>query len=143
MKKIILTALFLAPLLGICAQNDSTYFKGHFANEEYGIYLNINLYQKNIIVPAHDLFGELPGYLGKVNNNFVWVITDSEIISPNKANISLINDFGSEDLSATLIKQSDSIFVLKQGSGSTIKMPNKGKWQKIPKEVKFKKTRRQ
>ena len=50
----------------------------------------------------------------------------------------LINDFGSEDLSATLTRENDSIYVFKQGSGNTIKVPNNGKWQKLPKTLEFK-----
>ena len=50
----------------------------------------------------------------------------------------LINDYGSEDLTATLTRKNDSIYVLKQESGSTIKVPNKGKWQKLPKTLEFK-----
>jgi hypothetical protein len=50
----------------------------------------------------------------------------------------MINDYGSEDLTATLTVQGDSVFVLKQESGSTLKVPHKGKWQKLPKTMEFK-----
>ena len=51
----------------------------------------------------------------------------------------LINDFGSEDLRATLIRKNDSVYILQQNEGNTIKVPRKGKWQKLPKELEFKK----
>lgn len=51
----------------------------------------------------------------------------------------LINDFGSEDLRATLIRKNDSVYVLQQNEGNAIKVPRKGKWQKLPKELEFKK----
>ena len=55
----------------------------------------------------------------------------------HEATLQLINDFGSEDLEATLIRQNDSVYVLKQGAGNTIKVPNNGKWQKLPKSIEF------
>ena len=49
----------------------------------------------------------------------------------------LINDPGSDDLTATLTIKNDTTYVLKQGKGSTLKVPNKGKWQKLPSEIVF------
>jgi hypothetical protein len=88
-------------------------------------------------VPGQDLFGQLPGYLGKKNNSFAWLITSAKI-NGDKAKLQLINDYGSEDLTATLTRKNDSIYVLKQESGSTLKVPNKGKWLKLPKTLEFK-----
>ena len=59
-----------------------------------------------------------------------------------KATLSLINDYGSEDLTATLTMKNDSTFTLRQDDGSTLKVPDKGKWMKLPKELELKKTRR-
>jgi hypothetical protein len=50
----------------------------------------------------------------------------------------MINDFGSEDLTATLERKNDSIYILKQGEGSTIKVPHNGKWRKLPKTLELK-----
>ena len=53
--------------------------------------------------------------------------------------LALINDYGSEDLTATLTRKNDSIYVLKQEDGSSLKVPVKGgKWQKLPKTLEFK-----
>ena len=53
----------------------------------------------------------------------------------------MINDFGSEDLTATLTQQNDSIYILQYVDGSTFKIPNKGKWQKLPKKLEFKRSK--
>ncbi len=136
-KSIILSLLALAALTG-SAQEKQTPFKGYFWNEEFKVYLRINLHDKDVNVPAHELFGPLPGYLGKQYNNFVWLITDGKPTGKHKAEVSLINDYGSEDLKATLTLRGDSVLTLKQGEGSVIKVPNKGKWQKLPKALDFK-----
>ena len=120
------------------SQENNYMFKGYFFNSEYNVYLKIDLHGDGIIVPDHDLFGLLPGYLGKMNNSFFWLITSKNIKNKNFANIELINDYGSEDLSASLSLKNDSTLVLKQLKGSEIKVPNKGKWQKLPAELVFK-----
>ena len=120
------------------SQENKYMFKGYFFNGEYNVYLKIDLHGDGIIVPDHDLFGPLPGYLGKMNNSFFWLITSKNIKNKKFANIELINDYGSEDLSASLSLKNDSTLVLKQLKGSEIKVPNKGKWQKLPAELVFK-----
>lgn len=139
MKRNVFAALFALSSATCWAQTDGTAFKGYFYNNEYNVYLNINLYDEDIAVPNHDILGKLPGYLGKKNNNFYWLVVAKEIKSEKVAEINLINDYGSEDLTATFTKKNDSIYVLKQGDGSTLKVPNKGKWQKLPSSLEFKK----
>ena len=74
------------------------------------------------------------------SNNFYWLITDCE--TKNKtATITLINDYGSEDLKASLRIINDTTLLLKQLEGSTLKVPNKGKWQKLPKELNLRRKR--
>ena len=48
-----------------------------------------------------------------------------------------VNDFGSEDLTATLTVKNDTLYVLKQVDGSTLKVPKNGKWQKLPTSLPF------
>ena len=60
-----------------------------------------------------------------------------KVTGDNKAEMQLINDFGSEDLRATLTRKNDSLYVLKQGAGSTIKVPHQGKWRKLPGTLTF------
>lgn len=113
-------------------------FRAYLYNNEYNVYMQINFHDQNVRIPGQDLYGTLPGYLGKVNNSFCWVITSCEIKNDHEATLQLINDFGSEDLTATLTRKNDSIYTLRQGAGNTIKVPNKGKWQKLPKTLEFK-----
>lgn len=124
--------------LNCYAQKDSTAFHAYLYNNDYDVYLRINFYDKDITIPGQELYGELPGYLGKKNNSFCWVITSCEVHNDKKATLQLINDFGSEDLSATLVRKNDSIYTLRQGDGNAIKVPYKGKWQKLPKVLEFK-----
>lgn len=119
------------------AQSDSTIFRTYIENEEYKVYLRINLYDQDITIPGQELYGPLPGYLGKVHNSFCWPIISAEV-KGKKANLQMVNDFGSEDLEATLTQKNDSIYVLKQGKGSTIKVPGDGKWVKLPTTLEFK-----
>ncbi|NPD91155.1 hypothetical protein [Xylanibacter muris] len=138
MKKLFLiTIALISYLTSIYSQEYN--FKGYFLNDEYNVYIRLDLHGEGLAVPGHEIFGNIPGYLAKPNNSFYWLITSKEIKSKNtkKATINLINDYGSEDLEATLTLQNDSTLILTQGNGSTIKVPNKGKWQKLPKQMKF------
>ena len=148
-RNILVTMLLLCCSMGLYAQQDSTTsfpskarlpeaFRAYLYNNEYNVYLRINFYKQDVTIPGQELYGPLPGYLGKQYNSFCWVITSCEIKNDHEATLQLINDFGSEDLTATLPRQNDSIYVLRQGAGNTIKVPNKGKWQKLPKTLTFK-----
>jgi hypothetical protein len=137
-NKVIFSALLLLLPTLIWAQKQGESFRAYLYNNTYNVYLRINFYDQDVTVPGQELYGRLPGYLGKLHNSFCWVITSCDIKSEKKAELQLINDFGSEDLNATLTRENDSIYVLKQGAGSTIKVPNNGKWQKLPKTLEFK-----
>ena len=134
MKKIIATFILTLMLSPVFAQESKKPFRAYLINKEYSVYLRIDFYQENISVPGQDLYGKLPGYLSKQHNSFCWLITSAEV-DGNKATLQMINDYGSEDLTATLTAESDSIYVLKQIEGSTLKIPNNGKWQKLPKTL--------
>lgn len=134
--------LLLTTILSFCAsflmaQEGNKPFHCYLANDEYSVYLRINFYDQDIEIPGQELYGPLPGYLGKKNNSFCWVITSCEIVNGKEARLELINDFGSEDLQATLTQENDSVYTLRQQSGSTIKVPNHGKWQRLPKKLVF------
>lgn len=137
MKKIFATIVLAFTLLPVFAQESKGPFRAYLFNIEYNVYLRINFYDEDITVPGQELYGKLPGYLAKQHNSFCWLITSSEI-EGNKATLQMINDYGSEDLTATLTAESDSVFVLKQIDGSTLKVPNNGKWQKLPKTLELK-----
>jgi len=137
MRKLIITTI-CAFAFGLAqAQQKAKPFRAYIINKEYEVYLKIDLYDESVIVPGQDLYGQLPGYLCKNNTSFCWVITSSEI-KEKTAKLSMINDYGSEDLIATLSVVNDSLYILKQIEGSTLKVPKNGKWQKLPKTLEFK-----
>ena len=138
MRKFLLILILGTAVLAGYAQKDNTAFRAYLYNNEYDVYLRINFYDQDVTIPGQELYGELPGYLGKKNNSFCWVITSCKVESEKKATLQLINDFGSEDLTATLTRKNDSIYVLRQGDGNPIKVPSKGKWQKLPKTIELK-----
>ena len=126
----------------IHAQNDSSTFHTYLYNKEYKVYLRINFYDQDVIIPDQDLLGPLPGYLGKEHNSFCWPIVSVEV-KGKKAHLQMVNDYGSEDLEATLTRENDSIYILKQGKGSVLKVPNNNKWQKLPNVLPFVRPKRQ
>lgn len=113
-------------------------FCAYLYNNDYEVYLKINFYEENVTVPDQELYGELPGYLGKKNNPFCWVITSATLKDGRRAELSLINDYGSEDLKAELTCLNDSTYELRQLSGSSLKVPKKGKWMKLPRRLALK-----
>jgi hypothetical protein len=137
MNKLIVSALLCLASITASAQQTDGPFRAYLINKQYDIVMRINFYQQDVTVPGQDLFGQVPGYLSKRFNSFAWIITDAQV-KGHKATLQMINDYGSEDLTATLTVQGDSVFVLKQESGSTLKVPLKGKWQKLPKTMEFK-----
>ena len=137
MNKLIVSALLCLASITASAQNTQGPFRAYLINKELDIVMRINFYQQDVTIPGQDLFGQVPGYLSKRFNSFAWVITDAEV-KGHKATLQMINDYGSEDLTATLTAKGDSVFILKQESGSTLKVPHKGKWQKLPKTIEFK-----
>ena len=138
MKKLFLiSAACLFALLSASAQNTAKPFRAYLYNNEYEVFMRLDLYDESITVPGQDLYGELPGYLWKKNNSFCWLITSAKI-EDNKAELQMINDYGSEDLTATLTVENDSLYVLRQVEGSTLKVPKEGKWQKLPTKLVFK-----
>ena len=138
MKRYLLTITVCMLTALSFAQKENDAFRAYLYNNQYEVYLRINFYEQDITVPGQELYGQLPGYLGKLHNSFCWVITSCKVKNDKKAEMQLINDFGSEDLKATLTRQNDSIYILKQEEGSTIKVPRNGKWQKLPKTLELK-----
>jgi hypothetical protein len=138
MRKIILPFTLALLSISATAQKEQDAFRAYLFNDEYEVYLQIDLVGQTITVPGNELYGQLPGYLGKKNNSFCWPISNAKIKDTKTAELDLINDYGSEDLTATLIRENDSTYVLRQEQGSTLKVPKNGKWQKLPKVLPFK-----
>lgn len=137
MKKLILATLLVMTAISVSAQQENRPFRAHLYNSEYDVFLRIDFYDESITVPGQDLYGSLPGYLGKTHNSFCWLITTAKV-KGHTAHIALINDYGSEDLTATLTVKNDSIYELKQVEGSVLRVPKNGKWQKLPKTLTLK-----
>lgn len=136
MRKKIFIPLLCLFSISAWAQKDSTMFKCKVYNKEYDVYLTIDFYNKNVRVPGQSIFGEIPGYFGDKQDGRKWLITDAEI-DGKTALLSIINDYGSEDLTAELKFLSDGTYELKQLDGSNIKIARNRKWVKIPKKLKF------
>ena len=139
MKKaliIVSTMLFLATGAS-CQTAEKQPFRAYLFNNEYKVYMRINFYDQDIIIPGQELFGEMAGYLSKEGTSYCWLMVSAKA-EEKTARLQLANDYGSEDLEAELTQTSDSVYVLKQLSGSTLKVPNKGKWQKLPRVMEFK-----
>ncbi len=152
MKKwIIGTALFIASTCAFAqsadtsisspapreAAADSTTWIGTLYNKEYNVYFRIDFYHQNVTIPGQSIFGEMPGYFGDYNDGRKWLITNVTIDKHGIAHLAITNDYGSEDLEATMEKDSDGKYIFTQGSGSDMKIARKGKWQKLPKKMEF------
>lgn len=116
---------------------DTCTFKGYMYNKEYDVYLQIDFYHNNVTVPHQEIYGTMPGFFGDKRDARKWLFTDATIDNENVATISIINDYGSEDLTATLEAKNDTTFILTQGKGSTIKIARNRKWVKMPKKMEF------
>ena len=138
MKRTVILTLTAIWALSAFAQKDDRAFKAYLYNDEYEVFLRINFYDKDIKIAGQELYGELPGYLGRKQHSFFWVMVDAEIENERKATMTRVNDFGSEDLTASLTRKNDSIYIFRQEKGSTVKIPKNGKWQKLPKSLEFK-----
>ncbi len=119
------------------AQNKDKYFNGYFYNSEYQVYLKINFSDNDVVVEGQEVFGALPGYFGAIRDTRKWLITDAKKKSQNVYSLGITNDYGSEDLAATLRYNGDGTYTLKQVSGSRIKIVVNRKWVKIPAELIF------
>lgn len=140
MKKVLFLLIICIFSLQMKAQET---FKGHLCNNEFKVYLDIDFYANNIIVPGQEIFGELPGYFGALRDSRKWLITSVKLTDPTTAILSITNDYGSEDLEAILKLQKDGSYVLQQKKGSRIKIVVDRKWVKIPTDLVLVKSNRE
>ncbi len=132
---IILTAL---SCLTSVAQD--SLFRARIYNKEYDITLHINLYEEAITIPGQSILGKVYGYLKNSSDSRAWIIMGVQLADDGRtASLDIINDYGSEDLTATLTVADDNTYTLTQRDGSTIKVASKGKWVKLPKTMTFRK----
>ncbi len=136
MKKALFILLAaLAPLSA--AAQEARPFDVTISNDEYKIYIKMNLHDKNLAVPGQDVLGQVDGYFGSRQSRTTWIIIASTIIDERTAEIEVVNDYGSEDFTAELKLNADGSYSYKKKDGSTLKFAVKGKWQKIPGSLKF------
>ena len=136
-KRLFVSFLLLTSILTMNAQKENQPFTGSIYNDEYKVWIEMNLHENNITIPLQEIFGEVPGYIGSENDSRKWIIVEASI-DKDIANLSIINDYGSEDLHAILKKNPNGTYTLTQKDGSTIKFAVKRKWQKLPKQLTFK-----
>ena len=117
-------------------QNNDSIFKAHIVNDEFQVWIDLDLYHNNILVPRQEIFGEVPGYFGAVRDTRKWIISDATI-KGKKAILTIINDYGSEDLKAELKHNSNGTYTLSRIDGSTMKIIVNNKWVNIPKDITF------
>ena len=67
----------LVPLL-LPAQTDST-FNVTLHNDEYKIYITMNLYDKNVDVPGQAVLGKVDGFIASKQSTGKWIIVSSQI----------------------------------------------------------------
>ena len=137
MKKRHWAILTMWLISAVCLAQTEKPFEGYLYNEEYQIYLKLNVYDKNIMVPDQDIYGELPGYLGSKRDSRLWLITDTNQLNEKSVELSVINDYGSEDFIARITIDDKGVYTFKHIEGSTYKIVVNSKYVKIPKTITF------
>jgi len=66
-KRIIFNILLLLLVTTVGAQKKEDAFRAYLYNNTYNVYLRINFYNQDVTVPGQELYGQLPGYLGKLH----------------------------------------------------------------------------
>lgn len=139
-KAFLLFAMFLTAVLA--AAQEARPFDVEIKNDEYKIYIKMNLYDRNVTVPGQDMLGQMDGYVGSAQSAGKWYIVDSRVLGDDTAEVDVTNDYGSENFTATVKANPDGTYTLDRKGGSTLKFAVKGKWQKIPAKVTFKKVKK-
>ena len=134
MKKLLSITLLWLSALGMHAQQERP-FQGYLYNDEYQVYLDINLYDHDILPQGIEVYGPLHGYLGSQRDCRLWLITDAVIDNERMARLTITDDYGSEDLTAQLHLNNDGTYTLKHLSGSALKIVVNRKWVKLPKTL--------
>lgn len=131
----LLLALALVVAMAARAQSDSI-FHAYIYNDEYKVYMEINFYSNDVIVPQQEIFGPVPGYFGAVRDSRKWLVTSARLSGKNTARLEIVNDYGSQDLTATLsYNPKTRVYTLRQEDGNRLKIVVDRKWLKIPAEI--------
>lgn len=122
----------LISCIAAMAQKEANVFTGYLYNSEYQVFLKINFVEKNVVSETQPLFGEMLGYFGAKRDMREWFITDAKVVNKKTAKLNITNDYGSEDLTATLTYDGEGKYTLTQTGGSRLKIAVNRKWVKIP-----------
>ncbi len=114
MKKAFFTLFMAVAALQVAAQ-EARPFDTTIHNEEYKIYIKMDLYDKDITVPGQDVLGEMDGYFGSTQSRSMWMIVSSRLIDERTAEIEVANDYGSEDFIAVLKVERRHVLVQEEG----------------------------
>ena len=132
MKQFPVALAMLLSHLSLSAQTAAdNAFRAHLYNEEEDVYMDINFYEQDVIISGQEVFGKVAGYLARSGNSFCWIVTEAKL-KGRKAELEMVNDYGSDDLKATLTQVDDSTYTLQQNNGAALKVPLNGKWHKLP-----------
>ena len=113
-------------------------FSGPIENKAHGVYVVMDFYHEGVSVPGQELFGQVPGFLAQTTDSRKWIIVEAKVVKPTQAELTIVNDYGSEDLTATLTLESDGTYTLRQLEGSALKIVANRKWVKLPKKLTLK-----
>ena len=119
------------------AEKDSTTFRGCLYNQKYDVFIVMDFYHNNVMVPQQEIYGAMSGYFGDREDGRKWLFTAATIKNGETAELQTINDYASEDTTATRTTDDGKNFKLKQVKGSTLKIARNRKWLKMPKELDF------
>lgn len=136
MKRSILFLFGVLMAVATMAQDTLT-FKGKIVNDEYQVWIEMDFYGQTVVCPGQEIFGENPGYLGARRDTRKWIVMDADI-EGKTAELTIINDYGSDDLTALLTLQADGTYLLEQKGGSPLRIVVNNKWVKLPKRLIFK-----
>lgn len=136
MKRSILFLIGVLMAVATMAQDTLT-FKGKIVNDEYQVWIEMDFYGQTVVCPGQEIFGENPGYLGARRDTRKWIVMDADI-EGKTAELTIINDYGSDDLTALLTLQADGTYLLEQKGGSPLRIVVNNKWVKLPKRLTFK-----
>lgn len=136
-QRLFILIMSLMPLLS-WAQTEGS-FNTTISDDEHKIFIRMNLYDKNVIVPGNDILGQVDGYIGSSQSKTKWIIVSSKLLNDKEAEVDVVNDYGCEDFTAVLKLNPDGTYSYKKKGGSTLKFAVNGKWQKLPGGMTFKK----
>ena len=136
-KIIFISFLCIVLFPNLLFSQESNPFKGIYYNKELDIYIVLDFYKSKLLVHGQSVLGEVSGYLGDNRDSRKWIFLDAMPVDKLSYKADVINDYGSEDLIASFVNDTDSTIVLKQLEGSAIKIARNSKWQRLPKQITF------